>query len=93
MDGWNKLRQLVIERDQGRCVFCGAECSGKDCHVHHIDQEWDEYRFYDIDNLVILCVICHTIKGIHKTRCDPQNEDFKMLFRFMVMLNRNGVML
>lgn len=93
MSGYNsRLRQLVIERDQGRCVFCGTECLGKDCHVHHIDQKWDEYR-NDIDNLVTLCVTCHTIKGVHKTRRDPQNEDLKILFRFVVMLNSTGVML
>lgn len=94
MSKWNKLRQPVIERDQGRCVFCGTECLGKDQHVHHISQ--DREKLYDIDNLVTLCADCHSngsIKGIHKTRCDPQSEDIKMLFRFMVMLNRKGAIL
>lgn len=51
------LRRAVIERDGGRCRWCGATNRGAD--LHHI-----EYRrgvAYDVlENLVSLCRSCHS---------------------------------
>lgn len=32
--GWRQLRQTIIERDNGRCVYCGSTTN---LEVHHID--------------------------------------------------------
>jgi hypothetical protein len=52
---WEECRQKVIARDNG-CIICGSK---KQMNVHHIiPRENDEY-FYDINNLVTLCIKHH----------------------------------
>lgn len=58
-----RLRPLVIERDQGRCVLCGAPYQ----EIHHI-----QYRSSGgkstMENMCCLCWHCHRIKihdGVH----------------------------
>lgn len=49
--GWRKIRQAVIRRDGGRCVFCGAPGN----HVDHIDPGGP----HDLWNLRLLCQLHH----------------------------------
>jgi len=59
---WRKLRALVIRRDEGRCALCG---SAEQLVVDHIvPHRGNEELFYDADNLITLCKVCHD----HKTR-------------------------
>lgn len=48
---WQRIRRLVIARDGGRCVFCGAP--GTD--VDHIYSSTDHRP----ENLRLLCRHCH----------------------------------
>jgi 5-methylcytosine-specific restriction endonuclease McrA len=57
---WEKLREFVINRDGGMCVYCGA----KGDTVHHI--EWvndfncnDPMITFNVDNLETVCRDCH----------------------------------
>jgi len=59
-------KQKVLERDNWRCVRCGAK---KDLNIHHIiphvDFSFDDEKVNDLENLVPLCKRCHaaTLKG------------------------------
>jgi len=54
---WNKLREIVLERDGHTCQICGL-IKKRGLHVHHVDElkynEPDEF-----DYLVTLCQNCH----------------------------------
>jgi hypothetical protein len=58
--GWTRtFREQIRHRDKYTCQLCGApeaECI-KRLHVHHIDYN---KRNIDPDNLVSLCIKCHT---------------------------------
>lgn len=54
----NKTRELVWQRDQGRCQTCGSD---RYLCVHHRDFQKDNH---DLDNLVLLCRSCHTIAHV-----------------------------
>lgn len=59
--GWNKtFKEQVRYRDSYKCQRCGvseSECS-RNLHVHHIDCNKDNL---DLENLVSLCISCHSI--------------------------------
>ena len=48
---WGRRRRLVVERDGGRCVLCGAAGN----HVDHIVRGGD----HSLGNLRLLCESCH----------------------------------
>lgn len=56
---WQKLRLVVLNRDEWKCVICGDEESTLNVHhpVYHPDAEniWD----YDEGHLITLCKNCH----------------------------------
>ena len=54
-----KLRPQVIERDGSRCQNCNKRVWGRDAQLDHKDPEGPE----TLDNLVLLCQRCNTIKG------------------------------
>ena len=56
---WNRKRDLVIERDKGRCVRCCAE--GR--VVHH--KTYDNIGKEPLSDLVLLCEKCH--EGEHQS--------------------------
>ena len=53
---WKRVCSLVYARDNAKCVMCG---NTKDLHVHHIVSFSNKELRGEIDNLVLLCVICH----------------------------------
>lgn len=57
---WRSTRDRVIERDGGRCRFCGCKDS---LQVHHIRycNDRGETDYFDMKNLITLCAPCHQI--------------------------------
>lgn len=58
---WRKLRKLVIARDFGVCQECqrrGIITRGVVVH-HIIEAREDITKFWDIDNLELVCLACH----------------------------------
>ena len=53
---WRKLRLVVIERDNGRCVLCG---STERIEVDHVDRLGPQL---DVGNCRVLCHQCHQSK-------------------------------
>jgi hypothetical protein len=53
LKAWKRLRDLILEREGGRCTVCGG---GEHLHVHHID---GDATHDDPENLVALCEFCH----------------------------------
>lgn len=52
---FSAIRQRVIERDQGACVFCRWKAD-KYQDVHHLN---DNHQDNAMDNLVVSCKLCH----------------------------------
>ena len=50
---WNRKRELVIERDEGKCVWCQAEGG----QVHH--KTYANIGKEPLSDLVVLCGRCH----------------------------------
>lgn len=59
---WRRLRNLVMERDNWTCAGCGHRAK-KYMHTHHLEDSGDNSP----DNLVPLCVACHTIMHIGRS--------------------------
>lgn len=57
-----ELRQMVLERDGGKCVKCGSMENIQCHHIYPVNIE--PLLSADIDNSITLCVECH--KEIHK---------------------------
>jgi len=72
---WGRKRQMRLEEDNHSCVVCGMEENehkhtyGTSLHVHHIqpmrqfksdDGEMNHERANRLNNLVTLCVSCHS---------------------------------
>lgn len=63
------LRYRVLERDEGRCVLCGARATdGARLHVDHI-LPWSKGGATTFENLQTLCVKCNLGKG-NRSRVD-----------------------
>jgi hypothetical protein len=75
--GWNKLRELVWERDGHTCRVCGLDMRNikawYDCG-HIIDRLRGGPD--ELDNLVTMCVYCNQNKPLHDTR-----EDYEQWLR------------
>lgn len=62
---YRKVRNIIIKRDQARCVDCGwleSSSDAKQLHVHHIIPERlfsDKANPHQPENLVTLCSMCH----------------------------------
>ena len=52
-----KLRQLVWELYDNECSICGEE-DKKILQIHHVDCDANNN---DLDNLLLVCVICHAL--------------------------------
>ena len=59
---WRNLRKEVLERDGYCCRSCGATAaeSGFSLEIHHIiPPKGNKELFYNINNCVTLCKVCH----------------------------------
>jgi 5-methylcytosine-specific restriction endonuclease McrA len=69
IQGWEKMREPILERDNWACRICGNDGDGSSLHVHHID--WDRRHNQD-ENLVTLCHRCHS--AVHREGYKPENH-------------------
>ena len=60
---WNDVKQVVIERDGGRCQECKKMITGRFIIHHKIPS--NKENFYDLDNLELVCQDCHNRLTFH----------------------------
>jgi len=65
---WKETRQIVLNRDNHKCLLCGNSCK---LNVHHIlEKEFILFRHLKFDerNLITVCPKCHKYGqfSIHK---------------------------
>lgn len=70
-DGWDAVRQTVLERDDYACRFCGIDDDehreeyGRGLHAHHVIPEADGGEDRP-ENLITVCGSCHrTLEDTH----------------------------
>ncbi|WP_429940458.1 HNH endonuclease [Enterococcus sp. DIV0240a] len=58
---WRKLREVIISRDYGLCQECKRRgITKRGTVVHHvIEAREDITKFWDKDNLELVCLACH----------------------------------
>ena len=56
---WNKIRRIVLERDNYTCSFCGHRAK-KYMNIHHTEKSGDNSP----DNLTTICAACHAVSHI-----------------------------
>ena len=67
---WNKIRKIVLERDNYMCKICGKTSKDIRVDVHHITP-WRICKEHKPENCVTLCVSCHgKISGSNKLKAD-----------------------
>jgi 5-methylcytosine-specific restriction protein A len=77
---WRRIRELVLQRDNYRCVICGVDISTPGAaRVDHIRRVRDGGAFFDPANLRSLCVMHdnqgHAEKG---SRSPTRQERFTL---------------
>jgi len=53
---WQRIRKLVLERDNWTCLFCGHRAL-KWMNLHHLEDSFDNTP----ENLAPVCVACHAV--------------------------------
>ena len=56
---WKKFRKGII-RNVGECESCGYRDSLKLLQLHHVSYAGGFYRFFDPENVLVLCRDCHS---------------------------------
>lgn len=71
---WRTLREHVLARDGGRCI----DCRGPATEVHHrvYPRHIDET---ELDELVAICRICHSLRDRTGTPESPEEKRERML--------------
>ena len=59
---WNRIRTVVMERDDWTCAGCGHRAR-KWMHTHHLTDSADNSP----DNLVPVCVACHAVLHVGRS--------------------------
>lgn len=74
---WQKKRLEVLQRDEWKCVYCGAD--DKTLHVHHL-MYWPGRDPWDYRNefLQSLCYECHENTRVEPDGLDPENAGGNM---------------
>lgn len=59
---WSWRRDQVIKRDGGCCRHCGRRRLGSRVpfHIHHVTPKFKKEGTHRIENLILLCEICHS---------------------------------
>ena len=70
-----ELKAVIRKRDNNCCRLCGKRKYKRERDVHHIDYNKQNN---DINNLITLCVLCHT-----KTNYDRKR--YRLLFQKMIV--------
>lgn len=66
-----KTRQIVCNRDGGRCVLCKRDSN---LHLHHIHGR-SRLKTNDIDNCIMLCADCHRMVHGNQKKWQPKLEE------------------
>lgn len=68
---WHWRREQVISRENGKCQQCGRTKWGSKVpfHVHHIIPKSESAGNHKVENLMLLCEICHG-------KCDSHGHHF-----------------
>lgn len=59
-----RLRELVYQKYDGHCAYCGRELAMKDMQVDHIVSRYNNGTD-DLDNLNPACRMCNFRKGVY----------------------------
>ncbi len=62
---WENRREQVFKRDKGRCQKCGRNKyrSKVPFHIHHVIPRSEKEGYHSLENLIVLCEICHSKTG------------------------------
>ena len=64
---WQKKRLEVMERDGFTCKLCNEDT--KTLHVHHKSYQFGKKPWdYELDNFDTLCVPCHELEELAKSK-------------------------
>jgi hypothetical protein len=69
---WNRIRKVVMERDNWSCAACGHKAM-KWMNAHHLEDSGD----HSPDNLVPLCVACHAVMHLGRSLNEKVIEVWK----------------
>ena len=61
-ENWNEIRKVCFDRDKMTCQRCGLYLIQSIFHVHHIVPR-SRNGNHDFENLITLCVDCHSLQG------------------------------
>lgn len=81
---WRKLRELVIARDFGVCQECkrrGVVTKGVVVH-HIIEAREDITKFWDMNNLELICLACHNKEHPEKSGGKKKVKTRKKVVKF-----------
>jgi replicative DNA helicase len=82
-DYWKHCRNLVLERDEYRCIQCGAT---NELEVHHLSYEHHGDELNHLEDLITLCQGCHQrahdgqSPSLPEPKLKPINECLLSLF-------------
>lgn len=65
---WAIVRNYVVDQSRGKCEICGKK---KHLHVHHKTYKNHGFEHANLDDLMVLCEICHA--KFHDKFDDPNN--------------------
>ena len=60
---WKRLRQWMINRNNGTCDACGKLMVSTEIQVDHITPVVQGGGFYEVDNLRVICAACNASKA------------------------------
>ena len=81
---WRKLRLVVIARDYGQCQECKRRgIITKGIVVHHIiEAREDITKFWDEDNLELVCLACHNKEHPEKSGGKKKTKTKRKVVKF-----------
>ena len=96
---WKEVKEWILERDNHRCVVCGAEKSRFcDLEVHHRSYELDVLEGRNSEMLISLCPRCHKLIEFYPDGCkrvylNEKDEKYFELKRLHSEIESNGLAL
>lgn len=77
---WERVRRIVLDRDDWRCVECQHP---GDLEVDHIVPMESGGAALDVNNLQVLCSGCHVLKTAREAGVDPERLAWRQSLREM----------
>lgn len=93
---WRKLREKILEKNDGLCANCKRRGYTNDAHIIHHIKPWKDGKdkteryllIWDEDNLEPVCNSCHN--NLHSEMVDinkDSNDIWKMVYSMMDIQN------